>query len=1221
MLFAAVALTGVLASVGMQTLTGPVTTITRVTQKNIADNNLLMNGKIIVNAAVTGTVGGDPDSDGMIEPAPFVAAGGGEQAPEGGGFLPNSLGLALTDPWGSRFGYCVWDHGTVNSSSGRITGDNTVTAPTQPVIAIIAAGPDKLFQTNCTAYTGGPVAVAKVSGSDDLVFRYTYAEATASSNGLWTLNPTDQTQAQLKDASGVANVTIDRSTGLGRFFGIVTDTLAAATSILTIDGGLKLDTETNVTTCGAGEAGVVRYNAVASKLEVCNGSVWKPAGSSEATYITQTPSEDLSSEQALSLLPTGVMKVTTGSGTVSSGAVDLSGAEATGILAAGRFPALLGEVTTIEGSLTTTVADDILDFSELKDGLTLDASTDIAIDGEKVLSLTNTGTGASFLVRDDADDLTPFVIDATGRVGIGTASPELSLDVAGSARLLAGGALEFGGADTLIRGNAGTNVLTFFTAGLERLRISPQGNVGIGDVDPNAKLVVAGGLRIGTHTECLGAANNGTIRYDTISKKMQLCVDGAWSSVSGIERLDDIGDVEAPAPADNDILAWNATENRWESKNINAVGPAQVTVAGANGSIQFKAGSDLAADTANLHYDDANNRLGVGTNVPAETLDVAGTARISGHLALGSTASIVSRLVVGSTALWADDASRRVGIGTATPVATLDVAGGIRLADDAAACTLAKEGTLRFAAGRLQFCFNNEWSDVGLVSGPGMGGPTPDAIDCGVSGTKRVLYLQSVTATHYVYGFIAAAQGLGLQITYDKTGNHISTYNPSAWTGASACDGKTMAQLGAEGRIYYLSGGPGGQQSGLAYGPDGYVQFAAGGALSGASEFVWNNVDKRLGIRVAAPVTALDVSGGVKIGTDSQCGTNPSKAGMLVWNANTLQVCTSAGTFLSIADAGGLAESDPQVSAVTDAKWCRGTGAAVTCDVDPISAGITALTGDVTAIGPGSAVATITTGAVTTTKIADGTIVTADVANEAITSDKIADGGVATNDLANGAVTLTKMADLASGRLLGRSTAGSGPVETISVGAGLVLSSGTLAAGNIDASRITADTLDFTEFKDAMTLDASTDILASLTNVLSVTNTGTGNSFVVNDQASDTTPFVIDASGNVGIGTTTPSTSLHIESNGGGLVVGALGSPFIELRRTAASQSDWRFQHTNNGFAIQNAWVTNPFASVLTIEDGTGILSTSSLHIKGNGNVGIGSTAPSERLSVGSVPT
>jgi hypothetical protein len=45
---------------------------------------------------------------------------------------------------------------------------------------------------------------------------------------------------------------------------------------------------------------------------------------------------------------------------------------------------------------------------------------------------------------------------------------------------------------------------------------------------------------------------------------------------------------------------------------------------------------------------------------------------------------------------------------------------------------------------------------------------------------------------------------------------------------------------------------------------------------------------------------------------------------------------------------------------------------------------------------------------------------------------------------------------------------------------------------------------------------------------VTVTNAGTANSFVVNDASGDTTPFVIDASGNVGVGTASPSTALDV---------------------------------------------------------------------------------------------
>jgi hypothetical protein len=42
------------------------------------------------------------------------------------------------------------------------------------------------------------------------------------------------------------------------------------------------------------------------------------------------------------------------------------------------------------------------------------------------------------------------------------------------------------------------------------------------------------------------------------------------------------------------------------------------------GAIQFSDGAAFASDDANLHYDNANNRLGVGTNAPAHTLHVDG---------------------------------------------------------------------------------------------------------------------------------------------------------------------------------------------------------------------------------------------------------------------------------------------------------------------------------------------------------------------------------------------------------------------------------------------------------------------------------------------------------------------------------------------------------------------------------------------------------------------
>jgi len=62
----------------------------------------------------------------------------------------------------------------------------------------------------------------------------------------------------------------------------------------------------------------------------------------------------------------------------------------------------------------------------LSGNVTIDSNTSSA-----ALTITQTGTGAVLKVQDSADpDVTPFIIDATGQVGIGTAVPSAALEIA-----------------------------------------------------------------------------------------------------------------------------------------------------------------------------------------------------------------------------------------------------------------------------------------------------------------------------------------------------------------------------------------------------------------------------------------------------------------------------------------------------------------------------------------------------------------------------------------------------------------------------------------------------------------------------------------------------------------------------------------------------------------------------------------------------------------------
>jgi hypothetical protein len=127
----------------------------------------------------------------------------------------------------------------------------------------------------------------------------------------------------------------------------------------------------------------------------------------------------------------------------------------------------------------------------------------------------------------------------------------------------------------------------------------------------------------------------------------------------------------------------------------------------------------------------------------------------------------------------------------------------------------------------------------------------------------------------------------------------------------------------------------------------------------------------------------------------------------------------------------------------------------------------------------------------------------------------------------NDAVTYAKIQNVsATDRLLGRSSSGAGDVEEItctSFGRSLIDDADAATARTTLSVQPTASPA----FTGAATFANTGDVVP-----LTVTNAGTANSFVVNDASGDTSPFVIDASGQVGIGTSAPQRKLHIANDG-----------------------------------------------------------------------------------------
>jgi cytoskeletal protein CcmA (bactofilin family) len=679
-LFGAVVIVGLLGTIIMSTMRGPLTTMVEVQTRTKAEIEMDIASKLVLLEATQLPDDGDCDADGFVEPLEYLDAGGA--GPAGGGFLPTAVSSSRIDPWGIEFGYCGWDAGAVtgsigcdinsNGTSERLNGNGDPGDETYTVIAVISAGPDQIFQTTCSG--GASPSITK--GGDDIVSQFSYGAAIAATNGLWNIKSGDPSIAEIDKNLEV--------TGGAAFTGGI-DLTASSAALRLGAASMLFPDQTTLSTCNAANNGLVRVNTTPNPdvLELCdsvNGWVsisngfWSGGSGNDIYYNTGTPQ-------------VGIGTTTPGSTLEVSGDVSISD-----VLNVANGFNLTGGDAAIANNMTVTGTVGVTGQTSL--GL-LQASGDVVFDS--ALSV-----DGQVIFENDLD-LRDSMANSDGDVTIDDALHVTSGDVTIDDNLIVVGSSDLQNTIINTTGDVTLDDTAVITGTLDAQgAISDStGNLTLSDdVDISGDLDVTGDID-GTNLSASVAVNAGTtinVNGDILGpplsctsvQKLEWNAGSGWSCVTdlqggsggGIPALDDVSDVAAPTPANGDCIVYNNVSGNWESAACAGIAAGVFEIVSNVARVKSSAGSyanddlvfgsdQLAEDTGNadddarLFFDKSKAAFRVGDS---ENTTVWNDANVgTNSIAIGSqlTASGSYSTALGREAIAANTDTLAIGLGTA----------------------------------------------------------------------------------------------------------------------------------------------------------------------------------------------------------------------------------------------------------------------------------------------------------------------------------------------------------------------------------------------------------------------------------------------------------------------------------------------------------------------------------------------------------------------------
>jgi hypothetical protein len=337
-----------------------------------------------------------------------------------------------------------------------------------------------------------------------------------------------------------------------------------------------------------------------------------------------------------------------------------------------------------------------------------------------VNSSSNSG---SFIVQNTSGSNHLFINGSTGNVGVGTTGPATLLHVKGTTPTVRiEGARKY---DLRLDADvSGQFDIADMTTGAARLVINPSGNIGIGTTAPEYKL------------ELSSSAQN-------------------WATSPSIVFSDTAG---------------QADSRRWLVGNVATdYGSFNIAVSTTN--------SDAPTNPKLTILKSGN--VGIGTASPGQVLDVRGSALINSSSMTGSL-QIVN--TTGSTHVFVNGSSGSVGIGTGSPLEILQVNGGLRSGVTIVTVTNVSDGSVNSSVSIINVTSTTGYPGVGTLlidaealTYAGATGTSFTGVSRGALGTTPTNHTAGAVVNEYVQAvlrnatspvFVALASGsVGVNVT------------------------------------------------------------------------------------------------------------------------------------------------------------------------------------------------------------------------------------------------------------------------------------------------------------------------------------------------------------------------------------------------------------------------------------------------------------------------